>query len=483
MVKLIEQILKVFTDNNLFDEGHREKAMKRNVLLIPLIIFFIVCKTACSEELVSKETNSLFYERGVAYAAQGKYLEAEEEFKKDKAIGKFILRSKYALKVIDDLNKGIINKEEVYYFFKGLDCVYGSQKSSGKEATQEAINYLQKAVELKPDFIWPNSELALYYAALGDRQRAMRYCQRVVELNSRDSLAFYNVGIAYFILKEPQKSIDYLKKAAEIDPDCVEVYAMLGTIHQAMRNFSEAIKSFQTIQQIDLNNPFSYVGLGRVYVVLGQYEKALEEFNKAKELYQNAGDSDWIQKINKAISTVSALKSIKKKYPRNVMPKDKAVRWMWRMIFFGGILFLLAIAVGLFVLAYILLPKNIRVRTCPAERFIYTKKILIPLSRGDSITVKPGSPIFSELISNFTDEVNPSSNYLNSDKLYLEIKNRRYALEVSLDGWNFKGEEPNCRQLRNPMQIMQAIYSLKEEYYKTKNNSQEKRKEKNKGSV
>lgn len=438
--------------------------MKKNIVnfLIFFIMLSIVCKAGLSDEFSNAEKSSLNYKTGVRYVTQERYSEAVEEFKKVLEMDKFSLKTWSALKLIDDLKKGERNRDSIIFFFKGLDRALSAERPSQKEITQEAINYLHKSIELDPNFIEPNYKLALYYGVLGERQQAIYYCQKIIELNPRDPLAFIQVGETYLILKEPQKSINYFKKAIEIDLDCIEAYWALAFACFVMDDYQEATKSFQKIQQIDQNNPSGLFWLGQVYIASNQHEKALKELRKAKELFQSRGDSRGIRVAEKSIKIANMLISTGKKYSKKGEPIDKSSLWTMRMMFVGGILILLAAAVGLLVLSYILLPKSGKAKTCPAERFKYAKKILISLPRGKNIIVKPDSKIFTEIIGNFTDEAKPSSEHISFITLYIKIGNRKYALGVSLDGWNFKGEEPSCRILRDPMQVMLAIDSLNE---------------------
>ena len=142
--------------------------------------------------------------------------------------------------------------------------------------------------------------------------------------------------------------------------------------------------------------------------------------------------------------------------------------WIGRMINGVSVVFMTAVAIGLIVFAYVLLPKTKKVKTCPVAEFARAQNIRIPLPRGEEVTVKPGAASFVEFIDNFTDETKDPSYELYSDKLYIKIDNKLYAIEVSLDGWNFEGEERNRRQLRNPIQVIEIIDAFKDSYFKAK---------------
>ncbi|MFA5155809.1 MAG: hypothetical protein WC532_00235 [Candidatus Omnitrophota bacterium] len=148
-------------------------------------------------------------------------------------------------------------------------------------------------------------------------------------------------------------------------------------------------------------------------------------------------------------------------------PNDKFAVVGSRIMFYGGISILVLLCIGLAVFAYKLIPKTEKIRTCPVEEFVHARQIAIYLPRSNDIILKPGSKYFTELINNFTgDKKAASDDDRYSDKLFLKIKNRRYAIEASLDGWNFEGELRNSRVLSNPLEVRKIIDSLKEEYLK-----------------
>ncbi|MDD5120347.1 MAG: hypothetical protein PHR84_03445, partial [Candidatus Omnitrophica bacterium] len=82
------------------------------------------------------------------------------------------------------------------------------------------------------------------------------------------------------------------------------------------------------------------------------------------------------------------------------------------------------------------------------------------LFKDNKIVVPEGSKEFSEIVSNFTDERQQSESQVVSTALHVYVKNVKYALQISLSGWNFLGEEKNSRRLLNNMQPMYAIDSL-----------------------
>lgn len=142
-----------------------------------------------------------------------------------------------------------------------------------------------------------------------------------------------------------------------------------------------------------------------------------------------------------------------------------------QIMFYGGIAFLTLLAVGLLIFIYKIIPRTKKIRTCLAVDFSRAWQVVIPLPSAaiNDIVLKPTMPAFVKLVNNFADEKKaPPSYEVYPLKLVFRIKHRRYVVEVSVDGWNFKGEESACRCLRNSQEVIEIINSLKEQQLRKK---------------
>lgn len=139
---------------------------------------------------------------------------------------------------------------------------------------------------------------------------------------------------------------------------------------------------------------------------------------------------------------------------------DPPAKFMSDFMFFAGIFVLAAICGGIFALIISMLPK--RIRRCPVKEFVFAKQILIPLADGKNIVVMPDSPEFSTIIKNFSNEKRSSDYDVCATKIYLKIRHKRYAIQVSLEGWNFLGEPKGCRRLHNAIELMRSIETVQE---------------------
>jgi len=134
--------------------------------------------------------------------------------------------------------------------------------------------------------------------------------------------------------------------------------------------------------------------------------------------------------------------------------------WAFNMVFYVGVLLMIATCGVIIFFIVSTLPKRIKI--CPVSYFGNSQKILIPSFQDKNIVIPPESEDFAKIINDFTDEKQDSDYSTYSGKIYLRIKNKLYTLEISIAGWNFLGEEKNCRRLRNPIELAQLIDSIRE---------------------
>lgn len=152
---------------------------------------------------------------------------------------------------------------------KGLD-------SHEKQGNQEAIEYLNKALELDPDF-------ALAYAGLGEA-----YLQRV-----------HRHGSAMTWL---DSSVEMAEKAIALNPNLAEAHSTLSLVYYLKSWFSQALLQDRKAVAINPNLPSAIYGLGYDYLVLGDLAETLRWLRKAVKL--DPRDAENHQQIGQILMTL-----------------------------------------------------------------------------------------------------------------------------------------------------------------------------------
>jgi len=84
---------------------------------------------------------------------------------------------------------------------------------------REAIQELEKAITLEPEFAPAYNRLGMSYAILSDYERAEKYFCKVIELSPGIDQGYLNLGLLYELKGEPSKALPLLEKAYSLNPE------------------------------------------------------------------------------------------------------------------------------------------------------------------------------------------------------------------------------------------------------------------------
>ena len=94
--------------------------------------------------------------------------------------------------------------------------------------TKKAIEYLNNAIKLQPDYARAYGNRGIAYSGLGNHQRAIEDFNEAIRLNPEDAIAYACRGIAYSGLGKHQRAIEDFNEASRLKPDLAEAYTNRG---------------------------------------------------------------------------------------------------------------------------------------------------------------------------------------------------------------------------------------------------------------
>ncbi|MGB6340662.1 MAG: tetratricopeptide repeat protein, partial [Candidatus Aminicenantaceae bacterium] len=168
------------------------------------------------------------------------------------------------------------------YYLKG-------REASDKFYHEEAKQYLEKAVELDPQFAVAYLYLSHVYFELQSRgderndvlRKAKEYSEKATEKERLYILAEY----ASSIERDSEKKVRILKELIEKYPNEKDAHYELGFYYQSRDLFEEALNEYQKALELAPADGFILNALGYVYSDMGEYEKAVECFQKYANHY------------------------------------------------------------------------------------------------------------------------------------------------------------------------------------------------------
>lgn len=158
--------------------------------------------------------------------------------------------------------------------------LYGTLKLQRSEAAA-ALQLLQRATLLKPDFTaaWCHYGAALH--ALGQSEDAITAYTRALEIDPAYAEAHFNLGNTYLSLKEFESASVCYRKAVGYDPKHVAAYVNMAQAFYDLNQFDEAMSACHSALLVDKHNTRAYNMLGLALMGLGQTKGAAEAFMAA----------------------------------------------------------------------------------------------------------------------------------------------------------------------------------------------------------
>lgn len=155
-----------------------------------------------------------------------------------------------------------------------------------KSMYQEAIGYLDKALEIHPDYVDAlllrgNAQYKLYQ----DEKGTLEYYFRILDI------APENVNVPRNIQVVMNGSKDYALKAQAYEryltyqPNNFDMLILLGQVYgRNLNQMDKALNAFERAVQVNPNDVRGYKNLGTVYGIQERYQEAIDVLLKAEEI-------------------------------------------------------------------------------------------------------------------------------------------------------------------------------------------------------
>ena len=148
----------------------------------------------------------------------------------------------------------------------------GEYESEKEELFDEAKEFFEKAISLKPDYLDANFQLAMLYRDQGKQDEMIKQLEKTKELLPNDATVAFQLGVIYYEMKDYEKARDEFERAIILSPNYANALYFLGLTHDQLGDKDMAIAAFE---QILTNNPDNELIL-TILKNLNKGEKALK---------------------------------------------------------------------------------------------------------------------------------------------------------------------------------------------------------------
>ena len=235
------------------------------------------------EEIIPPNTASLFEKQSSARMKE--YVEQWDKWMKDNSeANPEIVSSMNEAETAEQEKRAEQNRMTAQDYFRR------AFKNDDLGKYEEAIEDLNKAIELKPDYTYAYNNRGFAYNNLGQYNRAIEDLDKAIELDPDNTYAYNNRGFAYNNLGQYNRAIEDYDKAIELDPDYARAYNNRGSTYDDLKQYDRAIEDYDKAIELDPDYALAYNNRGFAYNNLGQYDRAIEDYDKAIELDPNDAD-------------------------------------------------------------------------------------------------------------------------------------------------------------------------------------------------
>ena len=149
---------------------------------------------------------------------------------------------------------------------------------------EQAIKYIDKAIELDPDETVHLSFRGLINRNLKRYEDALRDITRAIELEPDKAIHHYLRGQVNRNLKRYEDALSDFTKAIELEPDKAFYYTSRGLVNRDLEKHEDALRDITRAIELEPDKAVSHYSRGQVNRDLKRYEDALRDINKAIEL-------------------------------------------------------------------------------------------------------------------------------------------------------------------------------------------------------
>ena len=190
-----------------------------------------------------------------------------------------------------DVEKSPEDSRLNYYYAKILRQSQDNDASTMGNNQIEALNYLNKAHSIYPNFAEAQTEIGIIYLNLKKYDSAAVHFSKSLQLQPINTIAAYNLAWVQYAMKQYNEAIPMFKKVIAMDPSYQMAYLNLAKCCLEAHQTDTAIVWFNKLLVLDPASFMAHQGLAQAFMQKQNYEEAAAHFQKIMQL-KSAGPED-----------------------------------------------------------------------------------------------------------------------------------------------------------------------------------------------
>ena len=170
---------------------------------------------------------------------------------------------------IPQADPGAHNNLAIVYYNKGL--------------YQEAIEELEKALELNPNFVLARNNLEIILKKTGKLEEKVEQLSRSIEQDPHNENQILELANTYVKLDKHSHAIVYYKKVLDANPESYDAHVGLGNTLKHLGKYDDALDEMNQALEIKITHEV-YRTLGEIYLRKGVVDLAIKNLQEALTL-------------------------------------------------------------------------------------------------------------------------------------------------------------------------------------------------------
>ncbi len=146
---------------------------------------------------------------------------------------------------------------------------------------KRAIEYLNQAIMLQPNYVRAYNSRGNAYADLGMYKNAISDYDQALRLKPDYVYAYINRGDAYYWLGQYHRSVEDCSQAIRLKPDMATAYSNRGKAYAKMGQYQLAIEDFDEAIHLNTADVIAYNNRGIAYLLKGDKMMGCRDAQKA----------------------------------------------------------------------------------------------------------------------------------------------------------------------------------------------------------
>ena len=152
---------------------------------------------------------------------------------------------------------------------------------------EQALSALNKAIDLRPDYVEAYNNRGAAKNLLGKHQEALANYDKVIQLKPDYAEAYSNRGVTKSLLGKYQDAIADYNEAIRLKPDYAQAYDGRGSTKHLLGRSQDAIVDYNKAIRLKPDDVQAYYHRGQAKATLGKYKEAFSDYDKVIDLQPN----------------------------------------------------------------------------------------------------------------------------------------------------------------------------------------------------